>query len=103
MLEKPGGMNLKELQELLSEAQSQHAKVWLAYNRRFFEATRKTQEILLADSGATACHFEFTEWSHKIREIEEKTDIKANWLLANSTHVIDLAFHLCGWPKDWQM
>jgi predicted dehydrogenase len=102
LLEKPGGMNLEELQNLQSEAQSKEAEVWLAYNRRFYQATRKAQEIILADGGATSCHFEFTEWSHKIREIEGKTEIKAAWLLANSSHVIDLAFHLGGWPKDWQ-
>ena len=102
LLEKPGGMNLKELQKLLLEAQSQHAKVWLAYNRRFYEATRKAQEIIQEDGGVTSCHFEFTEWSHKIRELEGKTDIKAVWLLANSTHVVDLAFHLCGWPSSWR-
>ena len=109
LLEKPGGMNLEEL-KLLHDAQSKHreigielnAEVWLAYNRRFYEATRKAREIILADGGATSMHFEFTEWSHKIRALEGKTDIKAVWLLANSTHVIDLAFHLCGWPKDWQ-
>jgi len=74
----------------------------LAYNRRFYEATRKARKIILTDGGATSLHFEFTEWSHKIEEIEGKADIKSVWLLANSTHVIDLAFHLCGWPKDWQ-
>ena len=102
LLEKPGGMNLAELQNLHSEAQSKKSEVWLAYNRRFYEATRKAKEIITADGGATSLHFEFTEWSHKIRDIAGKTDIKAIWLLANSTHVIDLAFHLCGWPKDWQ-
>ena len=102
LLEKPGGLNLEELQALHSDAQSHKTIVWLAYNRRFFEATRKARQIILEDGGATGCHFEFTEWSHKIREIEGKTDIKAVWLLANSTHVIDLAFHLCGWPSDWQ-
>jgi predicted dehydrogenase len=109
LLEKPGGMNLEEL-KLLHEAQSKHSElgielneeVLLAYNRRFYEATRKAREIILADGGATSLHFEFTEWSHKIREIEGKADIKAVWFLANSTHVVDLAFHLCGWPKEWQ-
>jgi predicted dehydrogenase len=105
LLEKPGGMNLDELR-ILQETQSKHSEpdtdVWLAYNRRFYESTRKAREIILADGGVTSCHFELTEWSHKIREIEGKADIKAVWLLANTTHVIDLAFHLCGWPKDWQ-
>jgi predicted dehydrogenase len=84
------------------EAQSHKAKVWLAYNRRFYEATRKAKEIIQKDGGATSFHFEFTEWSHKIREFEGKKEIKAVWFLANSTHVVDLAFHLCGWPKDWR-
>ena len=102
LLEKPGGINKEELQNLQSDAQVLQADVWLAYNRRFYESTRKTQEIMLADGGATSCHFEFTEWSHKIREMEGKKDIEAVWLLANSTHVVDLAFHLCGWPSSWQ-
>ena len=106
LLEKPGGMNLEELQQLHFIAQSQQSKpcpdVWLAYNRRFYESTRKAREIILAEGGVTSCHFEFTEWSHKIREIAGKNAIKAMWLLANSSHVIDLAFHLCGWPEDWQ-
>ena len=106
LLEKPGGMNLEELQQLHLTAQSQQREpypdVWLAYNRRYYESTRKAREIILADGGATSCHFELTEWSHKIRELEGKKDIKAVWFLANSTHVVDLAFHLCGWPKDWQ-
>ena len=93
LLEKPGGMNVDELQNLHYGAQPNRVEVWLAYNRRFYEATRKAREIILADGGATSLHFEFTEWSHKIREIEGKADIKAVWLLANSTHVIDLAFH----------
>ena len=106
LLEKPGGMNLEELQKLLLEAQSQqsepYADVWLAYNRRFYEATRKAREIIIADGGATSLYFEFTEWSHKIRELEGKKEIKAVWFLVNSTHVVDLAFHLCGWPSSWQ-
>ena len=106
LLEKPGGMNLEELQQLHFTLQSQRSEassdVLLAYNRRFYEATRKAREVILADGGATSLHFEFTEWSHKISEIEDEANIKPVWLLANSTHVIDLAFHLCGWPKDWQ-
>jgi len=102
LLEKPGGMNLEELQKLQLVTQSKQADVWLAYNRRFYRATRKAQEIIEVDGGATSCHFEFTEWSQKIRELQGKSDIKAVWLLANSTHVVDLAFHLCGWPNTWQ-
>jgi len=102
LLEKPGGMNLEELQKIQSEAKSKQAEVRLAYNRRFFESTLKAKEIIQKDGGVTSCHFEFTEWSHKIRNLDSKKDIKAIWLLANSTHVVDLAFHLCGWPSSFQ-
>ena len=102
LLEKPGGINLEELQNIQSEAKSQQAEVWLAYNRRFYESTRKALEIIKEDGGVTSCHFEFTEWSKKVREFEGETNIKAAWVLANSTHVVDLAFFLCGWPIDWQ-
>ena len=102
LLEKPGGMNLEELQKIQSEAKSKQAEVRLAYNRRFFESTLRAKEIIQKDGGVTSCHFEFTEWSHKIRNLDSKKDIKAIWLLANSTHVVDLAFHLCGWPSSFQ-
>jgi len=68
-------MNLEELQKLQLEAQSQQAEVWLGYNRRFYESTRKAQEIIQEDQGATSCNFEFTEWSQKIRYLKGKTDI----------------------------
>jgi predicted dehydrogenase len=102
LLEKPGGLNLEELQKLQLEAQSQQADVWMAYNRRFYESTRKAREIIQTDGGTTSCQFEFTEWSHKIRDLNKKEGIKEAWLFCNSTHVIDLAFHLCGWPSAWQ-
>ena len=97
-------MTLDELQNLNSEVQSNLSKnyveVWLAYNRRFYEATRKAREIILADGGATSLHFEFTEWSHKIRIFKEKIKL-IRVVFSHSTHVVDLAFHLCGFPKDW--
>ena len=102
LLEKPGGINLKEIEEIHIEAQAKKARIFLGYNRRFYESTKHARKIITSDGGATSCHFEFTEWSNKIRKIEGKDDIKSAWLLANSSHVIDLAFHLCGSPKDWQ-
>jgi hypothetical protein len=28
--------------------------------------------------------------------------LSTSWFLANSTHVVDLAFYLCGFPSEWQ-
>ena len=41
--------------------------------------------------------FEFTEWSHNIR-LKLNQQVKESWFLANSTHVVDLVFHLIGLP-----
>ena len=43
-------------------------------------------------------HFEFTEWSHRIEDIEKPDGVKENWFFANSTHVVDLAFFIAGRP-----
>jgi len=99
LVEKPGGLNEKEISSVFEEAKKQNAEAYIAYNRRFYSSTRKAQEIINADGGITSFHFEFTEWSHQIVNIQKAPGIKENWLLANSSHVIDLAFFLGGKPK----
>jgi hypothetical protein len=60
------------------------------------EAKKRIEE----DGGVTSFHFEFTEWSHQIRNLNKhKTELE-NWFLGNSTHVVDTAFYLCGKPKE---
>ncbi|MHB8110084.1 MAG: Gfo/Idh/MocA family oxidoreductase [Syntrophorhabdaceae bacterium] len=99
LLEKPGGINGDEIYSVLKEARKCHADVYIAYNRRFYSSVRKAREIIRDDGGVTSFNFEFTEWSHQIVDIEKAPGIKENWLLANSSHVIDLAFFLGGKPK----
>jgi predicted dehydrogenase len=102
LLEKPGGLNAGELQKIASEAALKGAKVVIAYNRRFYAATRVARELMEADGGPVSCQFEFTEWSDTIAPGPFQPEVKAAWLIANSSHVIDLAFHLCGQPADWK-
>ncbi len=102
LLEKPGIGYPNEIYELSEIAQKTNTTVALAYNRRFYASTQKAQEIILADGGVTSFHFEFTEWSHLIANLD-KTEAEAqNWFLGNSTHVIDLAFYLGGKPTEMQ-
>jgi predicted dehydrogenase len=76
------------------------AEVFIAYNRRFYAATLHAQRIICADGGVTSCHFEFTEWGHEIETLVKGPGVKERWFLANSTHVVDLAFHLAGCPRQ---
>lgn len=101
LIEKPGGLNTLQIQSLVEKALRYNAKVFIAYNRRFYAATTLARTLIEEDGGAVSCNFEFTEWSHKIVPIKLDAEVKEAWFLANSTHVVDLAFHLCGFPKDW--
>ena len=102
LLEKPGGLNVSELVDLLQLAEAQQAEVLLAYNRRFYASTLHAGEIIAADGGATSIHFEFTEWSHQLQHIQKAPGVMEHWVLGNSSHVLDLAFYLGGFPQEWK-
>ena len=45
-------------------------------------------------------NFEFTEWSHSIQNLpKDKVELE-NWFYGNSSHLIDLAFYLGGYPLE---
>ncbi len=102
LLEKPGGVNIEEIRQLHEVATRNDVDVWLAYNRRFYASTLKAEELIADDGGVTSVQFEFTEWSHKIRDLPKAPSVKERWFLGNSTHVVDLVFYLCGVPADWK-
>ena len=102
LLEKPGGLNTAEINAIGMTATKHGAEVLIAYNRRFYASTTLARELIAQDGGATSCIFEFTEWSHVIAPLVKAPGVKEAWFLANSTHVVDLAFHLCGFPKEWR-
>ncbi|WP_315855671.1 Gfo/Idh/MocA family oxidoreductase [Synechococcus lacustris] len=102
LLEKPGALTLSELQGLYNTSEAKGAQVWIAYNRRFYASVRKLRDLVLTDGGITSAVFEFTEWSHLLRDLQTAPGVKEHWLLANSTHVIDLAFDFIGLPAAGQ-
>ena len=100
LVEKPAGLNKSEIIEVHEISKSMGATVYVAYNRRFYASTEKALEIISADGGVSSFNFEFTEWGFKIKKTSHPSEVKEQWLLANSTHVIDLAFFLGGNPKE---
>lgn len=100
LVEKPGGLNRSELEMVESSAKEANANVYIAYNRRYYASVRKAEEIITKDGGVKSFHFEFTEWGHKLGPSVKKKGVKEAWLLANSSHVIDLAFYLGGFPRE---
>lgn len=100
LVEKPGAMQKKEFQELVELSQAKDARVFIAYNRRFYASVLEAQKIIEEDGGITSFNFEFTEWAHDIKDLRKAEGVKEKWFLANSTHVVDLAFYLGGKPKE---
>ncbi len=100
LVEKPGGMTRASIGGLALSAEQRSAEVSVAYNRRFYASTRAAQALIAEDGGVQSFNFEFTEWAHRIAPLEKAPGVKKHWLLANSSHVIDLAFHLGGWPTE---
>lgn len=100
LVEKPGALDLISLESLQTEAASKNATVYIGYNRRYFSSTQKAIELASLDGGITSCSFEFTEWGHEIETLKKAPGVKERWLLSNSTHVIDLVFHLIGQPQN---
>lgn len=100
LVEKPSGLNREEILDVCKVCRSENANVFVAYNRRFYASTEKALEIISDDGGVSSFNFEFTEWSSSIVKTSHAATVKEEWLLANSSHVIDLAFFLGGNPKE---
>ena len=100
LVEKPAGLDLSQLNKLAYATAEHNASVFVAYNRRFYGSVRQAREYLLEDGGVLSARFEFTEWAHVIQPLKKSPGVKERWLLGNSSHVLDLAFHLIGRPLD---
>src|SRR3989344_5411665 len=100
LLEKPGGVNQKEIKELKELADRSNTKIFIGYNRHFYASVAKAREIIKEDGGVLSFIFEFNERVDVVEKLEVSEEVKNNWFLANSSHVADLAFHLGGKPKE---
>ncbi|MTI84034.1 MAG: Gfo/Idh/MocA family oxidoreductase [Firmicutes bacterium] len=100
LVEKPAGLDLNEIAKLKKAAENFNARVYVAYNRRFYASVLTALDIIENDGGVSSFSFEFTELSHKIVKLKKSERVKRQWFWANSTHVIDMAFFLGGKPKE---
>ena len=100
LVEKPAALTLPDLVALRDQAKAKGARVFIGYNRRHFAAVEAAREIINEDGGVTSFVMELTEWAHVIGGLEKASEELERWFLANTTHVVDLAWHLCGKPVE---
>lgn len=99
LVEKPAGLSMTEVQAIVELANQ--ANVVIGFNRRFYSPVMKARQLIQEDGGVQSFSFEFTEWSHKLKDLVKTKGAKVmeTWFLGNSVHVADLAFYLGGQPE----
>lgn len=100
LVEKPAGLSARELDGLSAVATEKGSKVLVGYNRRFHASVEKAMKLIEEDGGVTSFDFEFTEWSHRLCNQEIPEQVAEQWVFSNSSHVIDMAFYMGGWPQS---
>jgi predicted dehydrogenase len=100
LLEKPGGLDIRDLSGVADAADRNGSRVYVAYNRRFLASVAEARRRIEAAGGALSMFFDYSEAASRIEASPASPATKARWVIANSSHVIDLAFHLCGEPAS---
>lgn len=98
LVEKPAGLSSQALDAVAALADVKSADVRVAYNRRYYASVQAARRAITEDGGVTSFAFDFTERADAVAASTHPCEVKAAWFLANSTHVVDLAFDLGGWP-----
>ena len=98
LVEKPGGIDPAEIESVAAAARETGVAMFVAYNRRFFASAARARRLIEEDGGAVSFTFEFTELADVVAQSGHSAGVKRNWFLANSSHVVDLAFFLGGSP-----
>lgn len=98
LIEKPGSLSSVELKRLQKVAEDLGANVSVAYNRRFLESTSFLLDMLKTYSEPFEIQCEFNERLEELKGLNHPPKVLERWLIANSSHVLDLAIFLGGYP-----
>lgn len=100
LVEKPAALSKEGMNRIVQSVSKHGAKVYIAYNRRFYASVLAATRLIEEDGGLTSFLFEFTEWSHVVGALGKSTAQLNNWFIGNSTHVVDMAFFFGGKPRE---
>lgn len=89
LLEKPAGYDLQDAKNILQNAEVNHAKVYVALNRRHYSSTRKLVSELATKSGRRFIHILDQEDQISALKFGQPELVVKNWMFANSIHLID--------------
>jgi predicted dehydrogenase len=96
LVEKPGALDSFEVESLVTVARETSADIRIGYNRRYLESVRIARQVIADDGGPLSAVLDFSEPSRRIAKLAKPQRELETWFFGNSTHVVDLAFHLAG-------
>ncbi len=88
-MEKPAGYNLADATAIQTAAQSLKRRVWVGLNRRFLGSTQAVLEDLNPSPEPRFIHVQDQQNLAAAAAIGHPPEVVANWMYANSIHVID--------------
>ncbi|MEC9395212.1 MAG: Gfo/Idh/MocA family oxidoreductase [Actinomycetota bacterium] len=103
LAEKPGGLDSVQVAEVAAAAAATGADVLVAYNRRYYGSVAAARNLIESDGGVASLRFEFGERLDSVLDGRFPASVLRRWFLANSTHPVDLAFHLAGRPTELEV
>ena len=99
LVEKPLTYSIQAAREISILADKFKAQIYIAFNRRNYQSVIKAKELVQSDGGVSSFHFDFTEAVFRIYPGNYSPEVTRYWGIANSSHVIDTAFHIGGQPE----
>lgn len=96
LVEKPAALDLAELNSLVDVANNTGGEIRIGYNRRFLSSVIAARRMIAEDGGVLSVKFDFSEPSRRIATLGKPQRELDTWFYGNSSHVVDLAFHLAG-------
>lgn len=89
LLEKPPGADLAEAEAILAAAAARQRRVFVALNRRFLSSSRAAAAALASQPGPRYIHVQDQQSLDTARAIGHPERVVANWMFANSIHLVD--------------
>jgi len=88
-MEKPAGYNLADAEAIAAAARQKKRRVFVALNRRFLSSTQSALRDLQNNPGPRLIHVQDQQSLDTARAIGHPPEVVANWMFANSIHLID--------------
>lgn len=100
LIEKPGSLNLNNMSMTIEKITKSGAKVYVAYNRRFYPSVIKAKEIIEQDGGVLSFQMNLTELIHRVDPSKYDLNVLNHWIYSMTSHLLDLGFYLGGVPEQ---